>query len=138
MMFKRLREGALSPIRSSERAAGFDLFSVEDVILEPGKRSLVPTGIAVLPPFGHYCRVAPRSGLAVKDGIDVMAGVIDEDYTGEVMVCLINLGDKRRMLKAGSRIAQIIVEAIYTGPVFEVDKLPETNRSDQGFGSTGV
>jgi dUTP pyrophosphatase len=89
-------------------------------------------------PHGHYGRVAPRSGLAWKKSIDVGAGVIDEDYRGNVGVILFNFGDEDFVIKQGDRVAQLILEKISTPEVEEVDELPETSRGDGGFGSTGI
>src|SRR5918997_6334833 len=104
--FKRLHPGARLPRRGSARAAGLDLHAVERVTIEPGGRAAVRTGMAVAVPRGFYGRVAPRSGLAVRNGIDVLAGVIDSDYRGELMCGLINHGRESFRITAGQRIAQ--------------------------------
>lgn len=134
---KRLHENARLPQRSSAMAAGADLFCAEPCTIAPGSRHLIPTGIAIEIPAGYYGRVAPRSGLAVRSGIDVMAGVIDADYRGELRVLVINLGQETVAFEVGDRIAQLIVE--YAAPaVFEwSDELEETARAEGGFGSTG-
>ena len=140
---RKLNELATAPTYGSARAAGLDLsanfadMAGDMYVLEPGERKLFKTGIAVSIPLGHYARIAPRSGLAFKSGIDVMAGVIDEDYRGEVGVILINLGVTDFTVRHGDRIAQLIVEK-YTPclPVI-VDDLDDTNRGAWGFGSTG-
>ena len=108
-------------------------------VLPAGKRHLVRTGLELAIPPNHYGRVAPRSGLAVKAGIDVMAGVIDEDYRGEVGVVLVNLGDEPVTINVGDRIAQLLVEKIGKPEVVEVfQPLDATERGANGFGSTGV
>lgn len=137
MKIQLLTPDARIPVRGSEKAAGIDLHASEDCVINPQERRLVSTGIAVaLPPYS-YGRVAPRSGLAVKNGIDVLAGVVDEDYRGEVKVALINHGSEPFVISKGDRIAQFIVESI-TRPVIEVvDNLEETTRGVGGFGSTG-
>lgn len=108
------------------------------IILRPGRRTLVKTGIAMALPRGTYGRVAPRSGLAFKHGIDVMAGVIDSDYRGEVGVILVNLGEDTFVIKHGDRIAQLVIERFYPCYPFEVLDLTATNRGHGGYGSTGV
>lgn len=99
---------------------------------------MVPTGLALACPPGTYARVAPRSGLAVKHFIDTGAGVVDEDYRGEVGVVLFNHADTDFQVKAGDRVAQLILERIATPPVAEVDDLDATDRGAGGYGSTGV
>lgn len=138
MKIQLLTPEATIPTRGSEKAAGLDLHSSEDCIIEPRERRLVSTGIAVAVPTNSYGRVAPRSGLAVKHGIDVLAGVVDEDYRGEVKVALINLGSEPFVVNRGDRIAQLVIESI-SRPVIEVvESLEETVRGAGGFGSTGV
>jgi len=133
---KKSIELAKTPTRGSTSAAGYDLYSTEEYILKPLERKLFKTGISLAIPKGLYGRIAPRSGLAYKDGIDVMAGVIDEDYRGDVGVILINLGSVDKTIVVGDKIAQIIFEN-YTAAAFEeTDDLSNTNRSDGGFGST--
>lgn len=95
------------------------------------------TGIAIAAPSGHYARVAPRSGLAYKSGMDVMAGVIDEDYRGDVGVILINLGDKDFIIHHGDRVAQLILERCTRCSVDVVAELSDTRRGAGKFGSTG-
>ncbi len=130
---------AVPPARQSEGSAGYDLTSVEDVVdLQSGDRVCVSTGLKIIVPQGCYGRIAPRSGLAVKNGIDVGAGVIDSDYRGIVKVLLYNLSKEPFSIPSGSRIAQLILEKIAT-PCVVVEKLPEgSKRGDGGFGSTGI
>ena len=138
LLVKRLNEHGTIPARGSSLAAGYDLSSSEDVSIPRGARGLVGTSIAFTVPDGTYGRIAPRSGLAVKKGIQVGAGVIDRDYTGEVKVVLFNHGDESFEIKKGDRIAQLILERCDTPPVKEVYSLDDTERSEGGFGSTGV
>lgn len=136
---KKLVEEAKIPVKGSAGAAGFDLFSLENYLLEPGERKLIKTGIAVVLNEGTYGRIAPRSGLAFKDGIDVLAGVIDSDYRGEIGVILINLGQKSFGILKEMRIAQLIIEKYDAGAYFvEEEELEETKRGAGGFGSTGT
>lgn len=143
MKIKKLSDKAVIPSKGSAGAAGYDLYTTESYELKPGERKAFKTDIAMAIPDGFYGRVAPRSGLAVKHGIDVLAGVIDSDYRGEILVALINLGDKPVQLpivKDGKEtaIAQIIIEMCTTvvGGFFEVDDLNSTQRGSGGFGST--
>ncbi|HEV2800074.1 MAG TPA: dUTP diphosphatase [Pyrinomonadaceae bacterium] len=139
LKFLRLHPAARLPARGSEGAAGLDLFSVEEVTLEAqGGRAAVRTGLAVAIPSGFYGRIAPRSGLAVRHGLDVLAGVIDSDYRGEIVCALVNHGRDPLTLESGQRIAQLIVEAINTPDAAWADALDETERGAGGFGSTGT
>ncbi|HEY9404827.1 MAG TPA: dUTP diphosphatase [Pyrinomonadaceae bacterium] len=139
LKFLKLHPAAKLPARGSAEAAGLDLFAVEEVTLEArGGRAMVRTGLSVAIPRGFYGRVAPRSGLAVRHGLDVLAGVVDSDYRGEIMCALVNHGAETLTLEAGQRVAQLIVEAIITPEPAWADALEETARGEGGFGSTGV
>ena len=118
-------------------AAGLDVCSIEEINLGPKQRVTARTGLAVAIPQGFYGRVAPRSGLAAKNGLDVLAGVIDSDYRGEVCCLLYNTGDETIKLPAGSKICQLIVEQIITPEAEWATDLDETARGAGGFGSTG-
>jgi dUTP pyrophosphatase len=133
----KLNNGALPPKRGSEFAAGYDLFSNESKIIEPGDRALVCTGLQISFPEGHYARIASRSGLACKFGIDVGAGVVDFDYKGLVKVLLINNGKEPFIVNKHERIAQLVLEKISHPEIVVVDNLNATKRGDGGFGSTG-
>ena len=135
--FKKLDPRATLPSRGSSQAAGLDIYSIEDVAIEPKDRALVRTGLAVAIPEGHYGRVAPRSGLATKNGLHVLAGVIDADYRGEVRCLLYNAGDETIHLPASSKICQLIVEKIITPEAIWSDEISATDRGSGGFGSTG-
>ncbi len=135
--FKRLDPRAILPTRGSSASAGLDIYSIEDITMAPRQRVLARTGLAVAVPLGFYGRVAPRSGLAVKNGLDVLAGVIDSDYRGEVCCALLNTGDETLTLPAGSRLCQLIIEQIITPASEWANNLDETTRGDGGFGSTG-
>lgn len=134
--FKKLSDSATVPTRGSDFAAGYDLYSTEDYTLECGERKLFKTNIAMAIPSGLYGRIAPRSGLAFKDGIDTLAGVIDEDYRGDVGVILINFGANTKEFKKGDKIAQIIFEKYHPAIFSEVSELPASVRATGGFGST--
>jgi dUTP pyrophosphatase len=138
LLVKLLNRDAKVPSRGSNKAAGYDLSSIEEVIIPPRDRKVVKTGIAISIPSGYYGRVAPRSGLTVKSGIDVGAGVIDEDYRGEICVILFNHSNCYFVINIGDRIAQLILEKIGTPDVKVVDDLNNTERGENGFGSSGI
>jgi dUTP pyrophosphatase len=140
LLVKRLTGNAILPKKGSYGAAGYDISSNCDIVVYPrGGRALVTTGLAIFIPSGTYGRIAPRSGLALKAGINVGAGVIDSDYRGEVGVILFNHSDTEFAIKSGDRIAQLILERIEDrADVVEVGDLADTNRGANGFGSTGV
>jgi dUTP pyrophosphatase len=137
LRFKQLDERAVLPQRGSALAAGLDVCSIEDVEIGPRQRVMARTGLAVAIPPGFYGRIAPRSGLAAKNGLDVLAGVIDSDYRGEVCCLLYNTSDEPIRLAAGSKICQLIVEQIITPDAAWATDLDETARGAGGFGSTG-
>jgi dUTP pyrophosphatase len=138
---QRLRSSATLPVRATGGAAGLDLCACldQELVLIPGARALVPTGIAIALPAGHEGQVRPRSGLAAKHGVTVLnaPGTIDEDYRGEVKVILVNLGEGPLTIHHGDRIAQLIVAPVARLAVEEVGSLDATGRGDGGFGSTG-
>ena len=135
---KLLHNDARVPQSGSAHSAGFDLFSVEDVTIEPGCRAIIPLGISSEIPHGFYGRIADRSGLAAKKGLTVLAGVIDSDYRGEWKVILLNTGQIYQSLKSGTRVAQVIITPHALFDIFEVEEICETSRGEGGFGSTGV
>jgi len=137
LRFKQLDSRAVLPSRGSALAAGLDICSIEDLRIEPRQRAVAKTGLAVAIPPGFYGRVAPRSGLAAKNGLDVLAGVIDSDYRGQLCVLLYNTGDEAIDLPAGSKICQLIIEQIITPDATWASDLDETARGAGGFGSTG-
>ncbi|NXM77112.1 DUT protein, partial [Serilophus lunatus] len=137
LRFTKLSENAFAPSRGSARSAGYDLYSAYDCVIPPMEKAVVKTDIQIALPSGCYGRVAPRSGLAAKHFIDVGAGVIDEDYRGNVGVVLFNFGKETFEVKKGDRIAQLICERIYYPELEEVEALDDTERGEGGFGSTG-
>ena len=137
LRFKQLDSRAVLPKRGSALAAGLDVCGIEDVEIAPRQRVMARTGLAVAIPPGFYGRVAPRSGLAAKNGLDVLAGVIDSDYRGEIVCVLYNTGDETIKLPAGSKICQLIIEQIITPEAQWTTDLDETARGAGGFGSTG-
>ncbi|XP_031623784.1 deoxyuridine 5'-triphosphate nucleotidohydrolase-like [Contarinia nasturtii] len=138
LRWAKLTEHAFEPTKGSEQAAGLDLRSAYDAVVPARGKALVKTDIQIEVPVGTYGRVAPRSGLAWKNFIDVGAGVIDQDYRGNVGVILFNHSDVDFDVKKGDRIAQLICERIVYPNLKEVDSLTETTRGEGGFGSTGT
>jgi dUTP diphosphatase len=124
------------PAYGSPAAAGADLTASEAVTLGPGERAAVATGVRLALPPGHVGLVWPRSGLAVRHGIDTLAGVIDSDYRGEVKVVLVNHGREAFTISPGDRIAQLLVQRVER-VAFERGPLDDTARGEGGFGSTG-
>ncbi len=141
---KRLRKDRPVPLPRymTEGSSGMDLFAFleEEVVLEPGERKLIPTGIAVAIPPGFEGQVRPRSGLAVQKGIGVVngPGTIDSDYRGEIGVLLINFGSEPFTVRNGERIAQMVISQTFRSTLEEVDDLPTTQRQGGGFGHTGI
>jgi dUTP pyrophosphatase len=141
IQIKLLDPKAKIPTRGSYFSAGYDLYTIEEYELKPGERHLFKTGVSTAMPDGVYGRIAPRSGLAYKQGIDVMAGVIDSDYRGEIGVLLVNLGQepvKFPIVKDGKEtaIAQIIFESHNEVYFDKTEVLPESQRNTDGFSSS--
>lgn len=137
LRFTKLSDNAYTPTRGSQYAAGYDLYSAYDYIIPPKGKLLCMTDLVIAVPQGSYGRIAPRSGLAVKNFIDVGAGVVDQDYRGNVGVVLFNFGDEDFHVKKGDRIAQLICEKIFYPEIEEVVELDTTKRGTNGFGSSG-
>jgi dUTP pyrophosphatase len=137
----RLRATAVAPSYATGGAAGLDLCAAIDdpVSLAPGASARVPTGFAIALPPGHEGQVRPRSGLAAKHGVTVLnaPGTIDEDYRGELVVLLVNLGPEPHRIAPGDRIAQLVVAPVTKVALRLVEELDETQRGSGGFGSTG-
>jgi len=133
----KLSEHALVPTKGSKLAAGYDLYSAYDYVIPSQGKVIAKTDISIRVPDGTYGRVAPRSGLSAKHHIDVGAGVIDQDYTGNVGVVLFNHAAVDFEIKKGDRVAQLICEKIEYPEIEEVKTLGITERGVGGFGSTG-
>lgn len=164
LLVSKIHPEAVIPSRGSSGAVGYDLYSVSDAVILPQERLMIPTGITLKIPPGYYGRIAPRSGYSYKHGIDVLAGVIDPDYQGEISVILLNTSkDIPFDVSKGQRIAQLVLEKCSVPPVIVVDdgvmdkihkdndfreytfKMENTNegvahkkRGKGGFGSTGT
>ena len=134
---RKLSSSARLPVRASNGAAGYDLFSAEECTIQPRTRKVVKTDISIAVPAKHYGRVAPRSGLSFKYGIDIAAGVIDSDYRGPLGIVMVNNGTAAFEIQAGDRVAQLLLERVSCPAVEEVDELDDTARGAAGFGSTG-
>lgn len=130
------------PAYATEQSAGMDLCAAidEEIVIDAGKRALVPTGLAIALPAGFEAQIRPRSGLAAKNGVTVLntPGTIDADYRGEIKVILANLGDEPFTIERGMRIAQMVVARHETVAWDVVENLDETARGAGGFGSTGT
>jgi len=140
---KRLTETARLPTKAHESDAGFDIYADEDKIIPPLSRESIHTGIAIeLPEIPEsnkeiYVRIAPRSGLSVKSGIDIFAGVIDRGYSGELIVCMFNSSKEEFKVNKGDKIAQMIPTLILKDSLIEVESLEDSKRGEKGFGSSG-
>jgi len=131
-----------APDYATPGSAALDLRAAvgEEVILLPGERTLIPTGIRIAIPEGYEGQVRPRSGLALKHGIGLVnsPGTIDSDYRGPVQVIVVNLGQEPFIVRRGDRIAQLVIAPVVHVSIEEADDLPDTERGDGGFGHTGV
>ncbi len=138
---KRLEhgEGLELPRYATGGAAGMDILSAEDIVLEPGMRHAVATGLSVAIPDGYEIQVRPRSGLALKHGVSVpnTPGTIDSDYRGELKIIMINHGSEAFAIHRGDRVAQLVLAPVTRASWVEVEELDETQRGEGGFGSTG-
>jgi len=132
-----LAEGGSLPEYGSAGAAGADLRASEAVEIAPSGRAAVPTGVRLQIPPGHVGLVWPRSGLAVRHGIDTLAGVIDSDYRGEVRVVLVNHGDATFRIAPGDRVGQLLVQRVERAAFVAAPAIDDTDRGGGGFGSTG-
>lgn len=142
--FKKLSHAKDLPLPSyeSEYAAGMDIRAAlgEPVTLKPGQRELIPTGLQMALPKGYEAQIRPRSGLAYRNGVTMLntPGTIDADYRGEVKVLAVNLGEETFVIEHGDRIAQMVIAPVTQCTVKEAEILPDTERGEGGFGSTGV
>lgn len=137
LRFAKLSENATAPTRGTPLAAGYDLYSAHNIVVPAKGKEVVKTDIQIAVPDGCYGRVAPRSGLAAKKFIDVGAGVIDQDYRGNVGVVLFNFSSEDFQVNKGDRIAQLICERICYPDLEELPSLENTERGSNGYGSTG-
>ena len=142
ILIKKLHSDVNLPAFETSGSSGMDLqaYISEEIILKPGERKLIPTGLSIAIPENLEIQIRPRSGLAYKKGISVVntPGTIDSDYRGEIKVLLINLGKEDFIIKKFERIAQMVVCPITKVVLSETNDLPDTIRGEGGFGSTGV
>ena len=132
--FVKMSVNAVTPTRATEGSIGLDFYSPVDYIIPPHSQLLIPTQIKLQIPLGHYGRLASKSGLAILHQIHVGAGVIDPDYTGEIMVLLINTASRVHPINRGDPIAQLILERVSIPILREVKELPPTTRGAHGCG----
>jgi len=134
---KKLKENAIVPRYAHLGDAAMDLFSTEDCVVPIGKRRLVSTGISMELPEGYFASIRGKSGLAAKKGICILGGVIEYTYRGEYGVIVLNTGDEDFEIKAGDKVAQVVIAPVENVDVEEVEELSESVRGDGAFGSTG-
>lgn len=137
LQIKKLHPDAKLPSFAHATDAGMDLFTVEDVNLDPGERYSVPTGLSLAVPAGHVGLIWDKSGVAQTRGLKTLGGVIDAGYTGEVFVGMVNVGSESQTFIAGDKIAQLLIQKVEHPKIIEVDELDETTRGEGRFGSTG-
>ena len=141
ILVKKFDKNIKLPTYKTSGSSGMDLVAYikNKITVNPGKTSVVPTGIAVAIPKNYEIQIRPRSGLAAKKSISVLntPGTIDSDYRGEIKIILINLSKKSYVIKSGDRVAQMILCPVARGKLLEVNNLPKTVRGKKGFGSTG-
>jgi dUTP pyrophosphatase len=143
LKYKKIHPDAVSPVYNYETDSGFDLHSVEEIILGPFERALVPTGLTFDIPEGTEIQVRTKSGLAIKQGLMVLnsPGTVDQGYTGEVKVIIMNMNNVEVTVLKGQKVAQGVVCPVYSGKwvnVIETQEINEKDRSSNGFGSTGI
>tara|TARA_Y100000389_G_scaffold204246_1_gene255835 strand:+ start:26816 stop:27241 length:426 start_codon:yes stop_codon:yes gene_type:complete len=136
--FVKLDHGAQTPRRGSDKAAGLDLYASKGTCIPGSGKALINTGIAVRIPSGHYGRIAPRSGFSWHNHTNIGAGVIDEDYRGELKILVFNHSCTELEVKKGERIAQLVLERCSLANAICVESLDKTSRESGSFGSTGV
>ena len=141
ILIKKNSENIKLPVYKTEGSSGLDLEAnvLDSLVIEPGERKVIPTGLHVHIPRNYEIQIRPRSGLASKNGITVLntPGTIDSDNRGEIKVILINLGNEKFFIKKGDRIAQMVIAPIIKVELEEVNELPDSTRGKSGFGSTG-
>ena len=140
LAFKRIHPDAVLPAYAHPSDAGMDVRSVAELVIPPGGRALVPTGLVVLLPPLYEAQVRPRSGLALKHGVTVLntPGTIDSGYRGEIGVILANFGDAPFKIAKGDKVAQLVIAPVTQPEIVEAAEVDETDRGAGGFGSTGV
>ena len=135
---KKLSATATLPKYIHPHDAGMDLYSAENITIEPNERKLIPTGIAMAIPSGYVGLIWDKSGIATNHGLKTMAGVIDSGYRGEVKILIHNLSNQPYTVQAGTKIAQMLIQPVEQKKIIEVNELDYTSRGEGGFGSTGM
>lgn len=140
LKIKKIDDKAILPSYAHEGDAGLDLYAVKELILNPGERGLIHTGIQIELPKNTEAQIRPRSGLALKNGITTLnsPGTIDEGYRGEIGVILINHGNEVFKVEQGMKIAQMVIKPVFKVNIIEASELSDTERSEKGFGSSGT
>lgn len=140
LKIKKIDENAILPNYAHEGDAGLDLYAVKELVLKPGDRGLVHTGIQIELPKNTEAQIRPRSGLALKNGITTLnsPGTIDEGYRGEIGVILINHGNETFKVEQGMKIAQMVIKPVFKVDIIETEELSNTERNEKGFGSSGT
>lgn len=136
--FQKISDGAIIPFCAHRGDAGMDIFSAEETVLKPSERKAIKTGFKMELPEGFVALVWDKSGLAVKNGVKTMAGVIDCGYRGEILIVLVNMGSEPFEIKKGQKIAQMLIQKVERPEIEEADSVSETIRGQGGFGSTGL
>ncbi len=137
LKIKKLDEDAVVPKYAHEDDAGFDLFSVKDIVVKVGERTAIHTGIAMEIPEGYVGLIWDKSGIAIKEGIKTVGGVVDSAYRGEILIGVINFSEKDYTFLKGHKVAQMLIQKKEKMDFEEVENLGETKRGEGGFGSTG-
>lgn len=137
LKFQKLRPDAIVPTYAHPGDAGMDVYAVERVVIKPGSMAAVPTGMACQLPKGTVGLFWDKSGLATKQGLKIMGGVIDEGYRGELAVTLMNLSKKQFVFEAGHKVTQMLVQDVHRPRIAVVASLASSSRGTKGFGSTG-
>lgn len=140
LKIEKINDKAITPSYANEGDAGLDIYSVEKLVLAPGERGLVHTGIKIELPTNTEAQIRPRSGLALKNGITLVnsPGTIDEGYRGEIGVIVINHGLESFTVEEGMKIAQMVIKPVWRVEVEEVSSLSDSERGEKGYGSSGV
>ena len=136
LLVQKLSEEAILPEKAYDSDSGFDLFSRTHIVLQPLERYSISTQIAIKLPNNYGAMVCDRSSNALKRGFHTLGQIIDQNYTGEIRVCIINLSDTKQIINIGDKIAQLILLPVPKINIVQVQKLPPTDRNSQGFGSS--
>lgn len=137
LSIQKIHADSKLPNYSHPGDAGFDLYAYGDFVIKPGERMSIPTGIKMAIPEGYVGLVWDKSGLAFRNGLKSMGGVVDAGYRGEVQICLVNLTPEDYAINKGDKVAQMLIQPVETMDIEEVGELSDTSRGEGGFGSTG-